>query len=72
MRILQSLNWTETFIAEALTLQKHYIPNYKVVDWVSAAVSDNYTEQVNYSAAHDTDTQGELLDMTSWATLYLP
>eukprot|EP00965_Chrysotila_dentata_P176114 5815402-Pleurochrysis_carterae.AAC.1 len=72
MRILPSLNWTEAFIVDALALQKDYIPNYKVVDWVSAAVFDNYTEQVNYAAAHNADTQGERLDMTNWATLYLP
>ena len=72
MRVLPSLKWTEDFINDALQLQKQYIPKYAVVDWVSAAVFDNYTEQVNYSAAHNADTQGERLDMTNWATLYLP
>eukprot|EP00965_Chrysotila_dentata_P163800 5407735-Pleurochrysis_carterae.AAC.1 len=62
----------EDFIADALKLQKTYFPKYDVVDWLSAAVFDNYTEQVNYSAAHNADTQGERMDMTNWATLFLP
>ena len=27
---------------------------------------------MNYSAAHNADTQGQRIDMTNWATLYLP
>lgn len=72
MRMLPSFTWTTEFIAAALELESQYIPGYDVVDWVSAAVFDNYTEQVNYSAAHNADSQGERLDMTNWATLYLP
>lgn len=72
MRLVPSLTWTGDFIAEALELESEYIPSYEVVDWVSASVFDNYTEQVNYSAAHNADSQGERLDMTNWATLYLP
>eukprot|EP00965_Chrysotila_dentata_P103892 3430678-Pleurochrysis_carterae.AAC.1 len=73
MRVFLSLKWTEDFVAAALKLEKAYIPKYDVVDWVSAAVFDNYTtEQVNYSPAHNADTQGERLDMTIWVNLYLP
>ena len=33
----------------------------------------NYTERMNYHAAHSADeAQGILIDMTNWATLYLP
>lgn len=72
MRLLPSYKWTNDFIAAALELEHKYVPGYPVVDWLSAAVFDNYTEQVNYSAAHNADSQGERLDMTNWATLYLP
>lgn len=72
MRLLPSYTWTTEFISAALELQHQYVPSYAVVDWLSAAVFDNYTEQINYSAAHNADSQGERLDMTNWATLYLP
>ena len=47
-------------------------PPYEVVDWISAAVFDNNTIQSNYAARHDVETQGQRLDMTNWATLWLP
>eukprot|EP00965_Chrysotila_dentata_P166929 5511851-Pleurochrysis_carterae.AAC.1 len=72
MRLLPSYTWTTKFITAALELEKKYVPSYDVVDWVSAAVLDNYTEQINYSAAHNANRQGERLDITYWATPYLP
>eukprot|EP00965_Chrysotila_dentata_P068820 2274245-Pleurochrysis_carterae.AAC.1 len=45
MRILPSFTWTSNFIAAALELEPDYMPTYKVVDSLSAAVLDNYTEQ---------------------------
>eukprot|EP00965_Chrysotila_dentata_P163328 5394721-Pleurochrysis_carterae.AAC.1 len=72
MRIIPSYTRTTDFIAVALVVEPDYVPQYDVLDWVSAAVFNNYTEQVNYSAAHNADSQGERLDMTDWATLYLP
>eukprot|EP00962_Isochrysis_galbana_P009201 scaffold2568_cov118-Isochrysis_galbana.AAC.2 len=70
IRALPSFTWTEDFVEEAL----RYDPGcrYPVLDWVSASVFDNYTEQMNYSATHNADTQGRRLDMTNWATLFLP
>ena len=70
VRVLPSYTWTEAFIAEALDCDPGC--SYPIVDLVSAAVFDNYTEQMNYSAAHTVDTPGERIDMTNWATLYLP
>eukprot|EP00965_Chrysotila_dentata_P085928 2835330-Pleurochrysis_carterae.AAC.1 len=64
MRVLPSFTWTSNFIAAALVLESDYVPKYDVLDWLSAAVFDNYTEQVNYSAAHNADSQGERLDMS--------
>eukprot|EP00965_Chrysotila_dentata_P169087 5583568-Pleurochrysis_carterae.AAC.2 len=50
MRILPSYTWTTDFIAAALALEADYVPQYKVLDRVSAAVFDNYsTEQVKYN-----------------------
>eukprot|EP00965_Chrysotila_dentata_P157081 5189448-Pleurochrysis_carterae.AAC.1 len=72
MRILPSYTWTTECIAAALELESEYVPTYDVVDWVSSVVFENYTKQVNYSAAHNADSQGERLDMTNCATLYLP
>eukprot|EP00965_Chrysotila_dentata_P216935 6189666-Pleurochrysis_carterae.AAC.2 len=71
VRVLPSLKWMEDFVADALKLEKDYIPKYDAVDWISAAVFDNYTKQLNYSAAHNPNTQCERLDTTNWATLYL-
>ena len=45
---------------------------YPILDGVTAACFDNFTEQMNYSAAHNADTQGQRIDMTNWATLCLP
>ena len=45
---------------------------YEILDGISAAVFDNFTEQMNYSAAHNADSQGQRIDMTNWATLNLP
>eukprot|EP00965_Chrysotila_dentata_P044403 1475896-Pleurochrysis_carterae.AAC.1 len=45
MRIIPSYTLTNDFIVSAMKLEPEYIPGYKVVDWVSAAVFDNYTEQ---------------------------
>eukprot|EP00965_Chrysotila_dentata_P179660 5932682-Pleurochrysis_carterae.AAC.1 len=45
MRILPSFTRNSNFIAAALKLEPDYVPTYKVVDWLSAAVFDIYTEQ---------------------------
>jgi len=70
MRALPSKTWLDGFVEDAL--KHHPGPSYPVLDFVSAAVFDNYTEQVNYQATHNADTQGERLDMTNWATVWLP
>eukprot|EP00965_Chrysotila_dentata_P060881 2018071-Pleurochrysis_carterae.AAC.1 len=72
MRLLPSYTWTTEIITAALELEKEHAPSYDVVDWVSAAVFANYTDQIKYSALHNANSHGERLDMTNWATLYLP
>ena len=70
LRVIPSYNWTDSFVDDCL-LQNPGCP-YQILDGVSAVVFDNYTEQVNYQATHNSDTQGVRLDMTNWATVYLP
>ena len=70
MRLVPSYNWTDQFVTNALQTPRPL--QYEVLDGISAAVFDNFTEQMNYSAAHNADSQGQRIDMTNWATLYLP
>ena len=41
------------------------------MQWCTAAVADNYTEQSNYKALHTMDSKGVVLNMTNWASLAL-
>ena len=70
VRVLMSQNWTEDLVDQAGRLNPGC--PYPVVDWISAASFDNFTTHFNYSARHNADTQGERIDMTNWATIYLP
>ena len=70
LRLLPSYKWTGLLVTDALAHDPG--PPYEVVEWVSAAVFDNNTIQCNYTARHNADTQGQRLDMTNWATLWLP
>ena len=72
MRCLPSYTWTAGIMQEALKRADAATCPYSILDYVSAAVFDNYTEHFNYSARHNADSQGERIDMTNWATLYLP
>ena len=69
LRVIPCYNWTDSFVNAAL-LQNPGCP-YPVIDGVSAAVFDNFSEHFNYNAAHTAATQGERLEMTNWATVYL-
>lgn len=55
VRGLPSYNFIEEFVEEALL--QYPGCSYPVLDYVSAAVFDNYTEQMNYHAEHNADTQ---------------
>jgi hypothetical protein len=70
VRVMPSYNWTDTFVNDALLTPRPL--QYDILDGITACVFDNYTDQMNYSAAHNADTQGQRIDMTNWATLYLP
>ena len=70
MRVLPSINWTNDLVTDAL--KQNPGPPYKAVQLVTAAMFDNYTAHVNYSAQHTADSQGERLDMTNWASAAIP
>ena len=70
VRVLLSHNWTEGLIEEALRCWPG--PSYPSLEYVSMAAFDNFTEQLNYDATHTADTQGLRIDMTNWATIFLP
>ena len=70
VRVLLSRNWVQDLVQEAM--EYYPGPGYECIDWASATVFDNYTAQFNYDARHTSDTQGERLDMTNWATIFLP
>ena len=68
-RVLPSRRWVDNLVESALA----HNPGcpYEVVDWCTAAVADNYTEQSNYKALHTMDSKGVVLNMTNWASLAL-
>ena len=69
-RVLPSINWTDDLVT--LALDRNPGCPYPVMDWISAAVFDNYTTHRNYSASHNSDTQGERIDMTNWGSVSIP
>ena len=70
VRVLPSINWIDDLVTDALKVDPGC--PYEVMDWVTGCVFDNYTTHRNYSAAHNSDTQGERIDMTNWATVGIP
>ena len=69
-RMLLSRNWVQKLVEDAM--ERYPGCSYEQLDWMSAAVFDNYTAQFNYDARHTADTQGTRIDMTNWTTIYLP
>ena len=47
-------------------------PNYDVVQGITAAVFDNLSIQVNYSSYMTKGESGHRIEMTNWATMFLP
>jgi hypothetical protein len=70
VRVLLSRNWVHDLITEAM--QSYPGCSYEQLDWVSAAVFDNYTTNFNYDARHTQETHGCKIDMTNWTTIFLP
>ena len=70
--VLPSHEWLDGFLDDALGREGALLCPYPILDYVSACVFDNYTEHFNYSARHNAADQGERIDMTNWASVYLP
>ena len=70
MRLLASPAWTETLVMDALTRWPG--PPYKTTPFISGVCFDNFTVQVNYNTTHSASSPNYRLDMTNWATIYLP
>ena len=70
VRVLLCRTWVNKLVSDAMEFYPG--PSYECIDWSSAVVFDNYTAQFNYDARHTADTQGERLDMTNWASIFLP
>ena len=70
VRTMPAYNWTDDLVTAALKQTRPL--QYPIFDGITAACFDNYSSQMNYHAAHNADTQGQRIDMTNWATLYLP
>ena len=70
MRLLASQNGTLGIIKEALPRWPG--PSYKTCPFVSGVCFDNFTVKVNYNTTHSAESQSYRLDMTNWATVFLP
>ena len=69
-RMVMSRSWTETFVDEAL--QHNPGPRYPVIQGITAAVFDNLRMCVGYGSYATTLKSGYAIDMTNWASVFLP
>lgn len=69
-RAIMSRTWTETLCDEALAADPG--PMYAVAEGISAAVFDNFRMTINYGSYATKEAAGYALDMTNWATVFLP
>lgn len=69
-RIVMSRTWTEELVDDAVLRDPG--PRYPVAQGITAAVFDNLTIRVGYSSFATTESSGHRIDMTNWATAFLP
>lgn len=67
-RTLMSESWVERLCDDAMRLR----PVVESAPGITAAVFDNFCMKIGYSSYHTTEAHGRRLDMTNWATVYLP
>ena len=67
---IMSRNWTAPLCD--LAAERDPGPSYPVVQGITAAVFDNLSIQVNYSSYMTGGESGTKLEMTNWATMFLP
>ena len=69
-RSIMSSKWTEELCD--IAKQRDPGPQYPVVEGITAAVFDNFCMQVGYSSYATSGEAGYRLEMTNWATVFLP
>ena len=69
-RGVMSRTWTEGLCD--LAVSRDPGPAYKVVEGITAAVFDNLNMNVDYSAFMTGGEAGHKIEMTNWATVFLP
>ena len=69
-RFVMSRFWTEEICD--LAMQRDPGPNYPVAQGLTAAVFDNLSMQVGYASYSVAGQAGHKIEMTNWATVFLP
>lgn len=69
-RFVMSRKWTEELCD--IAMQRDPGPQYPVVEGITAAVFDNLSMQAAYSSFSVDGEAGTRLEMTNWATVFLP
>ena len=69
-RAVMSHTWTATLCDEAV--ERDPGPGYTIVEGISAAVFDNLAIRVDYGSYATANRAGRKIEMTNWASLFLP
>jgi len=69
---VMSRTWTEELVDLALDVQHNPGCPYVVAEGMSGAAFDNFRHASNHGAYSTTDSTGSTLDMTNWATIFIP
>ena len=69
-RAVMSKTWAETLADEAVDCDPG--PQYAVVQQITGAVFDNFQMRVGYSSYATANSAGRKIEMTNWATAFLP
>lgn len=69
-RVVMSRSWTEELCDDALARDPG--PRYPVARGISAAVFDNFMMRIGYGSYSTSDSSGSRLEMTNWATAFIP
>lgn len=67
---IMSRSWTESLVELALARDPGC--PYDVISGISGAVFDNYRHASGHGSYSTTDSSGYTIDMTNWATVFLP
>ena len=67
---VMSRSWVESLCDDAI--ERDPGPSYPVAEGLTAAVFDNLMMNVDYSSFATSDSGGRKIEMTNWATVFLP